>query len=85
MAFECNTSLFCVVSTKSTHNCLHANIIEDLRRTLSARLDIIEDQVEEQKLESDKGLQTIISSFELPKRINYPLENIPVSLYEGLV
>jgi len=77
------------LSQKSSFGDLKSNLKSDLNRSLAARLEIIEDQVEDRKLEQEgleqQKLQTLISSFKLAKRVNYPLQQIPVSLYEGSV
>ena len=77
------------MSQKSSFGDLKSNLKSDLNRSLAARLEIIEDQVEDRKLEQEgleqQKLQTLISSFKLAKRVNYPLQQIPVSLYEGSV
>ena len=78
--FSCATSLFAVVCFRTTYKEIRDSFAQDLKRSLTCRLEIIEDSIEDNKRED---MQTLFSSFELCRRINYPIETIPVSLYEG--
>jgi len=74
-------SLFGILSPKSTYNDLTECLRDDLKRSMICRLSILEEQILDQV--KDENVETLFSSAPLPKRVNYELNTVPVSLYQS--
>jgi len=80
---RCSMSLFALICPKSTHGELVERLQDDMRRSMVCRLAIVEEAVVDAVRDDEKTVETLYSSSQLPKRVNYVLNDVPVSLYES--
>ena len=83
VSVRASISVFGVISPKSTFTDLNRVIQEDVKRSMICRLAILEEQILDQT--SGENVETLFSSCQIPKRVNYALGDLPVSLYERCV